>query len=73
LKKELGAKRPESLVYKYFDCLSVCLMSVCLYPINVKTAKPIGPNPRFFLFVFDLQLYKEKIFTIEIEDGDDAP
>ena len=23
--------------------LSVCL-SVCLYPINVKTAEPIGPN-----------------------------
>ena len=24
-------------------CLFVCL-SVCLYPINVKTAEPIGPN-----------------------------
>ena len=27
-------------------CLSVCLF-VCLYPINVKTAEPIGP--KFFL------------------------
>ena len=29
----------------YIDlaCLSVCLF-VCLYPINVKTAEPIGPN-----------------------------
>ena len=26
-------------IYIYFVCLSVCL-----YPINVKTAEPIGPN-----------------------------
>ena len=30
-----------SSIYKFG--LSVCL-SVCLYPINVKTAEPIGPN-----------------------------
>ena len=32
-------------VYLYINlaCLSVC-MSVCLYPINVKTAEPIGPK-----------------------------
>ena len=28
-------------LYIYFACLGVCL-SVCLYPINVKTAEPIG-------------------------------
>ena len=28
---------------KFILCLSVCL-SACLYPINVKTAKPIGPK-----------------------------
>ena len=30
-------------LYLYFACLSVCLY-VRLYPINVKTAKPIGPK-----------------------------
>ena len=32
-------------LYKFglFVCLFVCLL-VCLYPINVKTAEPIGPN-----------------------------
>jgi len=33
-----------SSIYKFG--LSVCL-SVCLYPINVKTAEPIGP--KFFV------------------------
>ena len=65
-------------------CLSVCLL-VCLYPINVKTAEPIGPkfclqkmlskNPHFFCYCFLLK--KEKMLTdtdratikIKIEDG----
>ena len=33
-------------IYINLACLSVCL-SVCLCPINVKTAEPIGP--KFFL------------------------
>ena len=33
-------------LYINLACLSVCLF-VCLYPINVKTAKPIGP--KFFV------------------------
>ena len=33
----MAAKRPESLVYTIYI---VCL--VCLYPINVKMAEPIG-------------------------------
>ena len=33
-------------LYINLDCLSVCLF-VCLYPINVKTAEPIGP--KFFV------------------------
>ena len=31
------------LLYINLACLSVCLF-VCLYPINVKTAQPIGPK-----------------------------
>ena len=34
------------LLYINLACLFVCL-SVCLYPINVKTAEPIGP--KFFV------------------------
>ena len=30
-------------LYVYFDCLTVCLFA-CLYPINFKTAEPIGPK-----------------------------
>ena len=30
-------------LYIYFACLSVCSF-VCLYPIDVKTAEPIGPK-----------------------------
>ena len=30
-------------LYINLACLSVCLF-VCLYPINVKTAEPIGPK-----------------------------
>ena len=33
-------------LYINLACLSVCLF-VCLYPINVKTAEPIGP--KFFV------------------------
>jgi len=36
-----------SLLYINLACLSWCL-SVCLYPINVKTAEPIGP--KFFVW-----------------------
>ena len=36
----------DSHLYINLACLSVCL-SVCLYPINVKTAEPIGP--KFFV------------------------
>ena len=32
-----------NLYINYLACLSVCLF-VCLYPINVKTAQPIGPK-----------------------------
>ena len=39
LKKKMCAKRPVSLVYLYFACLSVCF-----YPINVKTANTIQLN-----------------------------
>ena len=35
----MGAKRPKSIVYINLACLSVCL-----YPINVKTAEPIRPK-----------------------------
>ena len=38
----MGAKRPKSLVYIYFACLSVCS-----YQINVKTVEPMGP--KFFV------------------------
>ena len=38
--KKISAKRPKSLVY---NTLLVCL-SVRLYPINVKTAEPVGPK-----------------------------
>ena len=37
-------------LYINLACLSVCLfvcLFVCLYPINVKTAEPIGP--KFFV------------------------
>ena len=52
-------------VHKFglFGCLFVCL-SVCLYPINVKTAEPIGPN----FFVGHLgtpgQVYESSKFQI---------
>ena len=49
-------------IYKFG--LSVCL-SVCLYPINVKTAEPIGP--KFFVG------HKENMFTINLGDGREAP
>ena len=89
----------------YILCLSVW-MSVCLYPINVKTAEPIRPKffvgphmtpglvyewSKFQKFVsnkirFSLNLkfrellfgvyfynvYKKKMFTIEIGDGREA-
>ena len=42
-KLNLFALRAKFLLYINLACLSVCL-SVCLYPINVKTAEPIGPN-----------------------------
>ena len=75
-------------------------MSVCLYPINVKTAEPIGPkfcvghlgtpgkvyeflkilkireifceNPRI-IFVLFYDGHKENMFTINLEDGREAP
>jgi len=42
-------KDMEVYIYLYINlaCLSVCLfvcLFVCLYPINVKTAEPIGPK-----------------------------
>ena len=40
--RKKGAKRLEFLVFINFACLPVCL-----YPINVKTAEPIGP--KFFV------------------------
>jgi len=96
-------------------CLFVCLF-VCLYPINVKTAEPIGPkfvvghlgtpgkvyesakyqivvsikirsslnfwkfwkSTNFFakirkLFFFFYDVHKENMFTINLEDGREAP
>ena len=41
----MGAKRPKSLVDIYFACLGVWVfvsLSVCLYPLKVKTTEPIG-------------------------------
>ena len=40
-----------NICYKYILCLSVWV-SVCLYPINVKTAEPIGSN-----FFFKIQFF----------------
>ena len=42
----LSIQSREIYLYINLACLSVCLsvLSVCLYPINVKTAEPIGPN-----------------------------
>ena len=37
----------KSLLSINLTCLSVCLfvcLFVCLYPLNVKTAEPIGPK-----------------------------
>ena len=44
------------LLYIYFACLSVCL-----YPINVKTAEPIGP--KFFMghHVTTGKVYEQKL------------
>ena len=42
IKTEDGREAPlKPSLYIYFACLSGCLF-VCLYPINVKTAEPIG-------------------------------
>jgi len=64
--------------------MSVCL-SVCLYSINVETAETKKKNrfslnfetqiffykirELFVCFCFSMFVYKEKIFTIETEDG----
>ena len=42
----LSIQSREIYLYINLACLSVCLsvLSVCLYPINVKTGEPIGPN-----------------------------
>ena len=81
-------------LYINLACLSVwvfwCLF-VCLYPINVKTGEPIGPeffvghhvkilkiheicceNPRI-IFVLFFDVHKENMFTINLEDGREAP
>jgi len=47
---EDGREAPSKASIEYKFGLSVCLsvwVSVCLYPINVKTAEPIGP--KFFV------------------------
>ena len=45
---------------------------VCLYPINVKTAEPIGPKfcvgPRVYLIFYEEKMLTEPQFKIEIED-----
>ena len=107
-----------SSIYKFglSVCLSVCLF-VCLYPINDKTAEPIGPkffvgphgapgkvyewskfqilvsikirsslnfwkfwkSTKFFMKIRELFLFlfydvhKENMFTINLEDGREAP
>ena len=67
-----------SYLYKYFACLYVCLYSIRLCLINVKTAKLIGPA--FFVWTrltpgkvygwsnFFYNVNKEKMFTIKMED-----
>ena len=103
------------ILYLYINlaCLFVCLF-VCLYPINVKTAEPIGPkffvghlgtvyewskfqifvsikirsslnfwkfwkSTTFFVkirqlfFVLFYDLHKENMFTINLQDGREAP
>ena len=106
-------------LYINLACLSVCLsvfLFVCLYPINVKTAEPIGPkffvghlgtpgkvyewskfqifvsikirsslnfwkfwkSTKFFvkireLFLLCFTMYTENMFTINLEDGREAP
>ena len=117
-----GGRKPSQLplllytrLYINLACLSVCLF-VCLYPINVKTAEPIGPkffvghlgtpgkvyewskfqifvsikirsslnfwkfwkSTKFFvkireLFLFCFTMYTENMFTINLEDGREAP
>ena len=105
---QIYRERGTFLLYIYFPCLGVCW-----YPINVKTAEPIGPKvfagPRvkpgkvygwskfqkfvsdkiqylkilkihnifykirkFFVLLLFYNVYKEKMFTIEIEDGREA-
>ena len=46
LNKEILIFLPSIYKFGLSVCLSVCLF-VCLYPINVKTAEPIGP--KFFV------------------------
>ena len=41
--KSFVHRQRQVLLYINLACLSVCL-SACLYPINVKTAEPIGPK-----------------------------
>ena len=41
---EDGREAPKSLVYIYVACLGGICLFLCLYPINVKTAEPIGPK-----------------------------
>jgi len=62
-------------IYKFglSVCLFVCL-SVCLYPINAKTENPRNfcENPRI-IFVLFYDVHKENMFTINLEDGREAP
>ena len=41
---EDGREAPKSLVYIYVACQGGLCLFLCLYPINVKTAEPIGPK-----------------------------
>ena len=82
--------------------INLAWLSVCLYPINVKTAEPIGSkffvghhvttgkvyewskfqifvsikifceNPRI-IFVLFYDVHKKNMFTINLEDGREAP
>ena len=61
--------KQDKLGYLYILCLSGCLF-VCLYPKNVKMAELIGSK---FCVLLLYDVYKEKMFRIEKEDGCEAP
>ena len=64
----MGAKRPLRLVIYTL----LVWVSVSLFVSDKRQNEIILQNPRTFLFLF-YNVHKEKMFTIEIEDGREAP